>query len=87
MASVAALLAHEELVADSETRGKWKLSELRLNDYVRLDAAAVRALNLLPLPGDRAPPSSFPSSFDPLVPSLSSPPLISWTPFSALRWC
>jgi DNA mismatch repair ATPase MutS len=46
------------LSRDERNFGKWKLQRVDLSQYMHLDAAAVRALHLLPQPGDRTSSSS-----------------------------
>jgi len=42
-----------QLLGDSGQHHRYRLSQFDLNRYMRLDASAVRALNLMPAPGDR----------------------------------
>ncbi len=54
-AAIAALVSHERLVVDTDRQTtQYRLVEFNLSDFVRLDAAALRALNLTPSPGDGA---------------------------------
>lgn len=57
MGALAALITHERLVALADADKNqdctlYRLVEFNLADFVRLDAAALRALNLLPAPGE-----------------------------------
>lgn len=49
--SLAALVKYLELGADQSNFGQFTLTTLELTRYVRMDAAAIRALSLLPPPG------------------------------------
>ncbi|XP_063233573.1 DNA mismatch repair protein Msh2 [Bacillus rossius redtenbacheri] len=52
--SLAALIKYLELVSDASSLGQYSLSVLDWSRYVHMDAAAVRALSLLPPPGATA---------------------------------
>ena len=49
MASVSCLIRYMELLADSTNFGFWVMKKLDLSDRMRLDSAAVKALNLVPV--------------------------------------
>eukprot|EP01027_Heterolobosea_sp_BB2_P019187 GEZU01026954.1.p1 GENE.GEZU01026954.1~~GEZU01026954.1.p1 ORF type:complete len:598 (+),score=158.78 GEZU01026954.1:59-1852(+) len=46
--ALACLLKHLELLSDDKNYGKYKMSDFNLDKYMKLDTAALRALNLLP---------------------------------------
>uniref|UniRef100_A0A7S4JHN4 DNA mismatch repair protein MSH2 n=1 Tax=Guillardia theta TaxID=55529 RepID=A0A7S4JHN4_GUITH len=48
LSSAACLIRYLDLLSDESLHGKFKLQELKLDRYMKLDKAAVRALNLLP---------------------------------------
>jgi DNA mismatch repair protein MSH2 len=50
MAALAALLAYLSLLADTSLHGKFKLLHHDLSQYMKLDASALKALNLMPNP-------------------------------------
>eukprot|EP00741_Cyanophora_paradoxa_P007886 tig00001224_g7630.t1 len=52
MSAVSCLIKSLELMADDSSHGHFRMTSLRLEKFMRLDSAAVRALNLLPAPGD-----------------------------------
>jgi hypothetical protein len=47
MSSVACLIKHMDLMSDASGFGQYKMESLDLSQYLRLDAAAVRALDLV----------------------------------------
>jgi DNA mismatch repair ATPase MutS len=51
MASTAALVAYLDLLANEDHFAQFRLGTFDLSQYMKLDAAAARALNLLPTPG------------------------------------
>jgi len=65
MLCLAALLKYLQLMADEEGHGRYSISKFDLSQYMKLDNAAIKALNLLPTGDDRAvirPQSSAPTS-------------------------
>lgn len=54
MAALSSLIKHLNLLADTGLHGKFALRQVSLKEYMRLDAAAVSSLNLLPGPNDSA---------------------------------
>jgi DNA mismatch repair protein MSH2 len=49
MSAVACLIKYTELLSDTSNLGRWGMKRLDLSDRMRLDYAAVKALNLAPL--------------------------------------
>eukprot|EP00743_Colponemidia_sp_Colp-15_P004157 GILK01004486.1.p1 GENE.GILK01004486.1~~GILK01004486.1.p1 ORF type:complete len:812 (-),score=171.25 GILK01004486.1:123-2225(-) len=58
LAAAAALISHCDLLADETNFGQFQLVVHNLTQFMRLDAAAVKALSLLPSSGDRNRSSS-----------------------------
>lgn len=54
MGASAALIKYLGLMSDQSNFGQYNLYEHNLLDYMRLDASALRALNLMPGPNDGA---------------------------------
>lgn len=52
LSCMGALVKYLDLLADDTNFGRFSLRRIDLDRYMRLDSAAVRALNLVPLPGD-----------------------------------
>eukprot|EP01049_Picozoa_sp_SAG25_P001159 SAG25_NODE_46_length_19040_cov_20.665699_7_plen_790_part_00 len=52
MAATAALITYLDLLSDDTNSGGFTMQQYTLKDYMRLDTAVVRALNLLPQPND-----------------------------------
>jgi DNA mismatch repair protein MSH2 len=50
MGSVASLISYLSLLADEDNHGQYTLRTHDLSQYMRLDASALRALNLMPGP-------------------------------------
>ena len=50
MASTAALISYFDLMSDDANTGRFKMKQYNLKDFMRLDSAVVRALNLMPNP-------------------------------------
>jgi DNA mismatch repair protein MSH2 len=50
MASLAALSVYLNLLGETDNRGQYTLKTHDLSQYMRLDASALRALNLMPSP-------------------------------------
>jgi DNA mismatch repair protein MSH2 len=51
-AALACLIAHLELLSDAASHGSWRVRAFDLAQYMRLDAAALKALNLVATPDD-----------------------------------
>jgi DNA mismatch repair protein MSH2 len=52
MKCVASLISYLDLLSDDANLGAYKLQQFNLNNYMKLDASAVKALNLIPGPKD-----------------------------------
>eukprot|EP00808_Paulinella_micropora_P006395 g26766.t1 len=52
MAALSCLISSLQLLSDESGFGRWTLEQLDLSEYMKLDQAAVKALNLFPAPGD-----------------------------------
>jgi DNA mismatch repair protein MSH2 len=50
--ALACLLEYLDLLGDESNYGTFKMSEYQLAEFMRVDAAAIRALNIFALPGD-----------------------------------
>ena len=78
LGSAACLIKYLDLLADESLHGKFKLRELALDGHMKLDRAAVRALNLFPQPQEGNRNMSLYSLINKCKTPIGSRLLLSW---------
>jgi DNA mismatch repair protein MSH2 len=76
--AVAAAVRYCELSADMTNEGRFSMSHIDLQQFMLLDSAAIRALSLLPLPGESKSGSSICSLLDVCKTTMGSRLLRVW---------
>eukprot|EP00282_Hemiselmis_andersenii_P005543 CAMPEP_0114149132 /NCGR_PEP_ID=MMETSP0043_2-20121206/21994_1 /TAXON_ID=464988 /ORGANISM="Hemiselmis andersenii, Strain CCMP644" /LENGTH=815 /DNA_ID=CAMNT_0001243751 /DNA_START=95 /DNA_END=2539 /DNA_ORIENTATION=+ len=78
LSAAACLIKYLDLMADDETHGKFKFRAFAADGHMKLDSAAMRALNLLPQPGDASKNMSLYGLLNKCRTSIGSRLLLRW---------